>query len=86
MGKKGDKRERENTNTITALVPASTDTQWFQNNYAKADYLTFIEGRVSFHGEKDGKATFANVICSFGEFNDEYLHQLKELGFVTQTI
>lgn len=77
--------EKANAETITALVPASTDTQWFQNNYTKADYLTFIEGRISFDGG-GGNATFPNVLCSFGDFNEDYIHQLERLGTVTKTV
>ena len=74
--------EIHNTKTITALVPASTDTQWFQNHYAHAEYLTFIDGRVNFNGE--GPASFPSVICSFGEFNAGYVQALSTLGFVSE--
>lgn len=77
---------KDNADSITALVPASTDTQWFQQHYSHADYLTFVEGRISFNGDKDGKATFANVICSFGNFDADYISQLQRIGFVTETI
>lgn len=70
--------------SLTALVPASTDTQWFQENYARADLLTFIEGRVSFIGSGDNNASFPSVIVTWGidEVSDEYIKTLNELGFV----
>jgi len=74
---------RDDVRTITALVPAATDTSWFQENYAHADYLTFIEGRIKFNGS-DEPATFANVLCSYGEFGSAYLEALDTLGFVTR--
>ena len=67
--------------TITALIPAATDTGWFQDHYAKADYITFIRGRVEFEGG-DGRPSFASVIASFGDFSPEYTQALGELGEV----
>ena len=75
-------RERERCSTITALVPASTDTNWFQQYYSQADIFTFIDGRVSFHGAGDTAASFPSVICSFGDFNDVYVRRLDEMGLV----
>lgn len=79
-----DQWQNEDVETITALVPASTDTQWFQNNYFEANYLTFIEGRIEFLGDGDNNATFPSVIASFGTFPEEYLSALNEMGVVTE--
>ena len=48
---------------VVALIPARTDTKWFQYCW-KADYLYFIKGRVKFlkDGKNDGSATFPSVI------------------------
>lgn len=67
-----------NPNTITALVPASTSTNWFAENYGSADILTFISHRVTFLGEEDC-ATFASVICSFGDFPQQYHNTLRNM-------
>lgn len=76
----------ESVETITALVPASTDTQYFQNNYAYADYFTFIEGRLEFIGAGDSKASFASVLVTYGDVPDAYLEVCDELGFVVTRI
>jgi len=50
--------------TVVALVPARTDTKWFQDCW-KADYLYFIKGRVKFKdedGNSTGSATFPSVL------------------------
>lgn len=77
-----------NVESISALVPASTDTQWFQHNYAEADYLTFIKGRISFNGAGDQSASFANVIATYEnrELPTAYYDALDDLGFTTRTI
>jgi phage N-6-adenine-methyltransferase len=48
---------------VVALIPARTDTNWFQYCW-KADYLYFIKGRVKFlqNGKSIGSATFPSVI------------------------
>lgn len=75
--------EVENVDSLTALVPASTDTQWFQSSYATADTLTFIEGRVTFDGGGDNNASFPSVIATWGDVPPEYVDILHEHGFVT---
>ena len=74
--------ETGRVDTITALIPASTDTQWFQNHYAECDILTLIEGRVIFIGEVDDRPSFPSALASFGEFPDGYIDALHELGAV----
>jgi phage N-6-adenine-methyltransferase len=66
--------------SVTALVPASTSTDWWQDHYATADAITFIDTRLSFVGSGDESASFASCICSFGEFPDAYWSALDELG------
>lgn len=75
--------ERDEVDTLTALVPASTDTRWFQNYYANADILTFIQSRIGFEGAGDSKASFPSVIATWGEVPDEYFRALHKHGFVT---
>lgn len=77
---------RDSVTSLTALVPASTDTQWFQQNYADAPLLTFIEGRVSFHGDGDGNATFPSVIATWGDVPDEYVAELRAFGNVRSSL
>jgi phage N-6-adenine-methyltransferase len=81
-----DEAERDAVDSLTALVPGSTDTQWFQNNYAEADLLTFIEGRVSFDGAGDNSASFPSVVATWGDVTPGYMASLRDMGFVTRRI
>lgn len=80
--KVSDEISRGHLDTLTALVPASTDTQWFQNHYANADTLTFIEGRIGFDGAGKSKASFASVIATWGSVPQDYIETLHSHGFV----
>lgn len=73
---------RAEVDSITALVPGSVDTDWFQDNYGQADVLTFLDGRVDFVGEKDLSPSFPSVIATFGLENvtKEYLDVLDGFG------
>ncbi|MDB9247412.1 DNA N-6-adenine-methyltransferase [Halorubrum ezzemoulense] len=77
--------ERGALDTLTALVPASTSTNWFQDHYANADLLTFIDQRISFDGSGSDSASFASVIATFGDVPTAYVDALGELGFVVST-
>jgi phage N-6-adenine-methyltransferase len=75
---------RDDVDTILALVPASTATNWWQENYAKAGLFCFLDGRVTFlEGGEDSEhnATFASVIVHFGPFKD-LLIPLRQMGVV----
>lgn len=80
-----EQAEREPVRTLTALVPAATDTQWFQHHYAHAEWLTFIEGRIEFDGAGDHPASFASVLCTWGAVPHAYMSALNALGFVART-
>lgn len=71
--------QRREVTSITALVPASTETQWFQNYYAEGDVFTFLEGRVRFLGG-DSAAPFSSVIVTFGPVTPAYLDALDKMG------
>lgn len=76
---------RDEVESLTALVPASTDTQWFKY-YADADLLTFVEGRIEFVGAGDSGASFASVIATWGDVPIQYIRALHEVGFVARPI
>jgi len=78
--------DNRRVDTLTVLVPAATDTGWFQDHYAEADFHTFIRGRVEFEGAGDNSATFASVICSFGTFPIEYVAALGDAGFIVRRV
>jgi phage N-6-adenine-methyltransferase len=77
--------QRDEVKSITALVPASMETNWFQSYYGKADYFTFIDTRVKFHGAGEHNASFPSVIVTFwnhGRPPTAYMSALAELGLV----
>lgn len=81
---------RQEVESITVLAPASTDTNWFQDSFAYADVLTFVDGRISFIGAGDGKddaAAFSSVLVSFlsREVPEDYYAALDTLGFVAES-
>ena len=80
---------RDEVESITALVPASTDRIWFFENYMRADYLTFIKRRIKFiedGGESEKEATFPSAIVSFGEFPEEYFDAIDRMPRETETV
>jgi phage N-6-adenine-methyltransferase len=69
---------------IVALIPARTDTKWFQYCW-NADYLYFIKGRVKFlkNNKEIGAATFPSVIVVWNhkeKFNLSFAGQLVKLS------
>lgn len=70
----------DNCTSITALVPAATSTDWWQDYYAEhAHTFCFLDERVDFHGG-DQSATFANVICVFGNMPGDYFEAFENMG------
>lgn len=80
--------QRDEVDSITALISAAPSTQWWHNNYANGDAFTFVEGRVKFIGP-DGTgnaASFPSVFVTFERDDgmpDEYYDAMDELGQVT---
>jgi len=74
--------EVPNCKSITALVPASTSTEWWQKYYAKADVFCFVDTRIEFIGAGENGASFANVICVFNSQNlpEQYFVELSRMG------
>lgn len=48
--------------TVVMLVPARTDSIWFQQLIAHADEIRFLAGRVVFEGATE-PAPFPNAVC-----------------------
>jgi len=74
--------KRDNVQSITALVPNSTSTDWWQKYYVEADLFVLLSSRVEFIGAGDDGASFASVICVFGSENlpDEYFNCLSQVN------
>jgi phage N-6-adenine-methyltransferase len=65
---------------IVCLLPARTDTKWFQNVW-DAQYVVFIFGRLKF-GEATTPAPFPSVLAIFGDPQD--LPPDRELTFLAE--
>lgn len=55
----------ENDATVVCLVPARTDTKWFENCW-KAPFLVFVRGRLKFQGAETS-APFPSCVVVFGK-------------------
>lgn len=51
---------------VVCLLPARTDTRWWQTYCSKATYIRFLPGRVRFQGAENS-APFPSAIVIFGE-------------------
>ena len=58
-------RESQHGNCIVCLLPARTDTRWWQDYVTKADSIHFIRGRLKFGGQTNS-APFPSAIVIFG--------------------
>ena len=52
--------------TVVCLLPARTDTQWFQDFCLKSKDIRFIRGRLKFGGAKNS-APFPSVVVIFSQ-------------------
>jgi hypothetical protein len=71
-----------NADTIVALAPVDTSTQWFQNWFAQANVLCWLEGRA-WYVAKDSPS-FNTVVGVFGEYTDKIIEVLERKGIVTK--
>lgn len=60
--------ESKHARCIVALVPARTDTKWFQSILASADKVIFIKGRLRFSGA--GSAPFPSALAIWMGLNE----------------
>lgn len=58
-------RESRDTATTVCLVPARTDTRWWQANIPFASLVVFLRGRLKF-GDGSGSAPFPSAFVVFG--------------------
>ena len=57
-------RERENNRFIVMLLPARTDTKWFQQYVLPYAWLWFVDGRLKF-GKAETSAPFPSVVAVY---------------------
>jgi len=72
-----------NADTVVALAPVDTSTEWFQRWFSKADVICWLEGRDWY--VSSGSPSFNTAVGVFGEVNDDMLSVLDSKGIVTQT-
>jgi len=77
-------RKAGNCTLGVALCPVDTSTQWFQNWFAQADLICWLEGRDWYVA--DGQPSFNTAVGVFGESPPELLDVLGGLGTVTQPL
>lgn len=71
---------REEATAVVCLVPARTDTRWWQNNVQHASQVTFVKGRMKFGGA-DNSAPFPNAFVVFGEIREQQAKKLAAYGW-----
>lgn len=74
-------RLSKQNNRFVCLVPARTETKWFQTCW-KADAIVFLRGRLTFQGAKSG-APFPSCLVVFGRgLSKVERYILSEIGKV----
>lgn len=84
--KAASEAQRDEVETLTALVPASVGAAWYQNNYGRADIETLIDGRVTFLGEQKNPAPFYSILVTWGDVPEQYVTVLHQLGIVREAL
>jgi hypothetical protein len=73
--------EAGNVDTVIALAPVDTSTQWFQNWYSKAELICWLEGRDWYVA--DGSPSFNTTVGVFGDYPTELHETLARKGVCT---
>lgn len=68
---------------MIVLVPARTDTRWFQPFFAEADAICFVKGRLKFLGAENS-APFPSAIILLGGNVALFRKVFKKLGCIVQ--
>lgn len=66
--------------TVVCLVPAITDTRWWQHTVPNASLVVFIRGRLTF-GDVNNSAPFPSAFVVFGELTKEQEDKLSSYGW-----
>lgn len=70
----------ESAETVVCLIPARTDTQWFQASIREASCVVFIKGRLKF-SNAENSAPFPSALVVFGKISKEQAEHLGKLGW-----
>lgn len=65
--------------TVIALVPANTDTAWYDDAIESADAVCEVRGRLRFKGAP-GPAMFGSAVFYYGREPHLFCHVFAELG------
>jgi len=65
---------------VVCLLPARTDTRWWQDNVPGASFVVFIRGRLRF-GNATNSAPFPSALVVFSEISSEQKQLLSGLGW-----
>ena len=68
---------------LCMLVPARTDTRWWQYYAVKADAICFWRGRISFVGAENG-ATFPSAFLYFGASDARFERVFAPRGWLVR--
>lgn len=73
----------DGTGILVSLLPARTDSEWFQSVWDHASLICFVRGRLKFVGAKD-TAPFPSVISVFSnsELDDVVYEDMSSVGNV----
>lgn len=61
------KKAFEHSDLVVCLLPARTDTRWWQDYCMKADVIHFVKGRLKF-GDGKNSAPFPSAVVIFNLF------------------
>lgn len=78
--------QSDRVETVVALVPNRTDTDWFHTAIETATAVCFRDGRIQFYGE-DGRpsnAPMGIVFFVFGECTERLASHLDSIGWLVK--
>ena len=70
----------DDAETVVCLLPARTDTRWWQDCIPLATLVTFIKGRLKF-SDHENPAPFPSAIVVFGKVSQLQAVHLSKLGW-----
>jgi hypothetical protein len=79
--------EAKSISEAIALVPARTDTEWFQK--LSPYTLCLVKGRLKFwnsQGEADNSASFPSAVVYLGKTNTKFVENFSDLGGIWRKI
>jgi len=74
----------DNAQTVIALAPVDTSTQWFHNWFAKAEVICWLEGRDWYVA--NSTPSFNTAVGVFGDVSTGVIEVLERKGVITEQI